>query len=285
MWDRGLVHNQLCGCGVPFRDCAFWRAVFTEAFGGFERVDGPALMALTQEVCRTRYVPWMVLGGRAGYRERLEEYTATLARLYRAIRDVSGCRVILDSSKEPAWGFILNTLPDVELSVVHLVRDSRAVAYSWLKKKRLPDVHWKAAYMHRYSPLGSALLWMSFNAMSHGYRLAGRRYVRVFYEDFTRDPSAVLARIVGMLGESGGYGFVDGRRLTLRADHTASGNPVRFEVGTLEVRADEEWRIRMFPADRKLVTRATWPLLFAYGYVPLPTWRGVARRRVRHIGT
>ncbi len=27
IWRRGLLKNQRCGCGVPFRKCRFWRDV------------------------------------------------------------------------------------------------------------------------------------------------------------------------------------------------------------------------------------------------------------------
>src|SRR5258706_786037 len=35
-WRRGVVTNELCGCGQPIRECPFWRDVAREAFGGFE---------------------------------------------------------------------------------------------------------------------------------------------------------------------------------------------------------------------------------------------------------
>ena len=29
VWQKGVVRNELCNCGVPFRDCPFWTAVFS----------------------------------------------------------------------------------------------------------------------------------------------------------------------------------------------------------------------------------------------------------------
>lgn len=266
VWERGLAQNQLCGCRVPFRECAFWRAVFDEAFGGFDRVDARAMAALVRRVTRTRYIPYLTLRQPAAYRAEYQRFAAALLPLYRAIRRVSGGRWLIDSSKEPSYAFVLAALPGVRLSMVHLVRDSRAVAFSWMKRKEIPDVHWKRAYMHRYSAAQSAAWWATFNGLCHAFRWTAARYVRVAYEDFARHPGEALTGILAAIGEPPALPFLRGARATLRPNHTASGNPSRFLVGEVEVRPDEEWRTRMAARDRRLVTAATLPLLAAYGY-------------------
>lgn len=30
IWDRSFAENQLCGCGKPFKKCAFWSTVIDE---------------------------------------------------------------------------------------------------------------------------------------------------------------------------------------------------------------------------------------------------------------
>jgi len=266
VWERGFAQNQLCGCQVPFRECAFWRAVFDEAFGGFDRVDPAAMAALVQRVNRTRYIPYLALRQPAAYRADYARFAAALRPLYRAIQRVSGCRWLIDSSKEPSYAFVLAALPGVRLSVVHLVRDSRAVAFSWMKKKEIPDVHWKRAYMHRYSAAQSAAWWATFNGLCHAFRWSAARYVRVYYEEFARQPAAALTRILTAIGEPPALPFLRGGTATLAPNHTASGNPSRFLVGDVDIRPDEEWRARMAPRERRLVTACTLPLLAAYGY-------------------
>ncbi|MBX3025244.1 sulfotransferase [bacterium] len=266
VWERGVVQNQLCGCGVPFRDCAFWREVMAVAFGGIDRVDGGDLVALSRRVNRTRYIPYLTLRPSAAYRRDHARFAAALLPLYRAIRQVSGCRWLIDSSKEPSYAFLLATLPGVRLSVVHLVRDSRAVAFSWMKRKEIPDVHWKRAYMHRYSAAQSAAWWAVFNGLCHVFRWTAARAVRVAYEDFARDPAAVLRRILTAIGEPPALPFLRGATATLRPNHTASGNPTRFLVGEVAIRPDEAWRSQMAPRDRRLVAALTLPLLAGYGY-------------------
>ncbi len=278
LWDRGVVHNQLCGCQTPLQACAFWQAVMDDAYGGFAAVDGHALMALAARVMRTRYIPFLALRPSAAFRADYDAFAAAQLPLYRAIQRVSGCRWLIDSSKEPGYAFALRRLPGVRLSVVHLVRDSRAVAFSWMKRKEIPDVHWKRAYMHRYSAAQSAAWWLAFNSLCHAFRYAATRYVRVYYEDFARDPGGVLRCILQGLGEPTALPFLDGHLVTLRPNHTASGNPTRFLVGPVEVRPDDDWRARMAPRDRRLVTACTFSHLLAYGYQPHARGRARSRR-------
>jgi len=48
----------------------------------------------------------------------------------------TGARVIVDSSKVPTGGAALFQMAGITPAVVHLVRDPRAVAYSWRRPKR-----------------------------------------------------------------------------------------------------------------------------------------------------
>jgi hypothetical protein len=86
---------------------------------------------------RTRNMPALMMPVQSQqFRSGMAELSADLQQLYRAIQCVSGARVLIDSSKVPTYGLILSRTSDIHLSVLHLVRDSRAVAYSWLREGR-----------------------------------------------------------------------------------------------------------------------------------------------------
>jgi hypothetical protein len=53
----------------------------------------------------------------------------------------------------------------------------------------------------------------------------------------------------------------------LGANHTVAGSLVRLRQGRVSIPLDDEWTSRLPPADRRLVTALTWPLLRRYGYV------------------
>ena len=61
-----------------------------------------------------------------------------MGRLYRAIGEVTGARLIIDSSKVPSGAALLSHA-GVEAHLLHVVRDPRVVAYSWQRPKAHRD--------------------------------------------------------------------------------------------------------------------------------------------------
>ena len=269
LWKHGLIENRLCGCGAPFRECPEWREVLHRAFGGADQIDARQMVRLQEAGVRTRHVPLMLAPwGRRRLQLRLREYLNNLGELYGAIRESTDSRVIVDSSKFPSYGYTLGMVPNVEVYVVHLVRDPRAVAYSWLKKKIQPDKEGGLGYMHRYAPARSSLMWGAWNLSTEMlWRHSPERYLRLRYEDFVREPEESVRRVLDLVGERASQlPFVEEREAELGVSHTISGNPNRFRTGTVKLRPDEEWASRMKPRDKALVTSMTFPLLLRYGY-------------------
>jgi len=278
IWDRGLLRNELCGCGEPFLSCPFWSAVGREAFGGWEGVDAERMASFKPLLRRVRYLPHYAALAGAGVRtpavgRLLAGLGPALERLYGAVREVSGAGVVVDSSKRFAYAAVLGTLPSVEVYAVHLLRDSRAVAHSWSRSKARPEAG--GSPMPRLGPAKASRMWSVQNLLQLLLPLSGARaFARLRYEDFVRDPAPRLRELLQKLGLEAEPGFIRGRRLPPPRGHTVSGNPARFESGAVELRPDEAWRERMPGPDRALVTALTAPLLAGYGY-PL----GVGRRK------
>ncbi len=166
-------------------------------------IDPSPVVAWQAEVVRLRYTrrlrkasegysDWPALSGHAG----------VLSRVYQSLAKLTGARVIVDSSKRPAIGTLLRALPGVSHYVVHLVRDPRAVAYSYKRTRKTVD------------------------------------------REMKREGSV---------------------EVTLTPNHTAGGNPSRFETGRI-ARLDKEWVARQKPGDRKTTAALTLPLLKSYGY-------------------
>src|SRR5581483_6689119 len=103
----------------------------------------------------------------AGFVADLEEYTGYYATIYAAIRQVSGCSVVIDSSKHPSLAFALGTRRDLNLRVVQMVRDPRAVAYSWTKATKRPEAEIDAHAIQvfpTWPASRAARLWLGHNA-------------------------------------------------------------------------------------------------------------------------
>ena len=268
IWKHALIENRLCGCGRPSRECPFWRSVFEGEFGGQSDSLAREMMRLQYAGARTRHIPLMLTkSGRKKIRDRLGKFLDNTGRLYKAIRSVSSSRVVVDTSKEPAYGYALGMVPGIDLRVLHLVRDPRAAAYSWAKKKRQPDSA-DREFMHQKTPAQSAVLWDAWNAAIEAlWRRTPEKYLRLRYEDFIADPRASFEAMLKLVGEEGAeLPLVGEREVKLGISHTVSGNPNRFDTGAVELKQDEAWTEKMSGQDQKLVTALTLPLLARYHY-------------------
>jgi hypothetical protein len=269
LWQKGILENEDCNCGVPFRDCGHWQAVFRRAFGSLDQVDAAELLRLADQVDRTRWVPLLLSPWKTPrLRSRIQRYGETLARLYRAIGEHTGCRVIVDSSRFAGTALILDQLEGVEVYAVHLIRDSRASAFSWQRRKQRIGVRGEAKYIKSYSPALTCFWWMNRNLSVELLRGRVRAYTRIRYEDFVAAPRQMVAELARFVGERPQQlPFVDDHTVRLGACHMQSGNPVRFQHGPVPVKLDDEWRTAMSRGKQALVTTLTWPLLWRYGYL------------------
>ena len=265
IWLRGAIKNYLCGCGNPFHDCAFWRQVLTTAYGGPDAIDVQEMYRLTESF-RIPHLPFTYLPGwRKKEIERLRPYLNELTKLYQAIQAISGSRVIVDSSKNPSYGYLLRFIPEIELYVLHYMRDSPAFAKKKKKKKEFQP----GIYMVRKKPIRCAMQWNARNLTAELFmRPQAKQFLRLRYEDFIENPQASLASILEMVGESG-------RALPLLASHVVDlnqtnhsvfSNEVGFKKGPVTLRLDNRWRTNMDLRQKLAVSALTWPLRLRYGY-------------------
>jgi hypothetical protein len=147
---------------------------------------------------------------------------------------------------------------------VHLVRDPRAVSYSWSRVKVGFDKR-----MRQFGPVYSTVRWVNRNSAAAALRAKegpGRSLV-VRYEDFVATPRATVEAIADLVEEQPQHlPFVDERTVELAVNHTVSGNQSRFRTGTVKIRQDAEWLERQKRVDRLVTTAIAWPWLRRYGY-------------------
>ncbi|MFU8876150.1 sulfotransferase family protein [Micromonospora sp. SL4-19] len=285
LWERALGADERCGCGERFSACPFWLQVGDHAFGGWSTVDRDEVLALKDRVDRTRHIPRLAKSALSEAQlADVRRYADLYTRIYRAALAVAGARVVVDSSKHASLAFALRWAEGLDLRVLHLVRDSRAVAYSWGKQVRRPEVVDGEDFMPTFSPFEVSKLWTAQNAAFH--LLAARAEVfRLRYEDFTADPAGTVRRLREFAGLPD-----DPEALRILTDpsssagpaarpdpepspasparvHSVAGNPLRFSDGPLTIRRDEAWRTRLPRRSRAVVSLATLPFRVRYGYL------------------
>jgi hypothetical protein len=270
IWQSGLRENRLCGCGASFRECPFWTRVGAEAFGGWDRLPLAEVLKLWRAYDRPWALPRLLrrhpTGGTSG---GLRRYLSILERVYRTVGDVSEAKVLVDSSKLPSHALLVRMLPGVDLRLVHLIRDSRGVAFSWEKLVRDRATRSEPVYMENYGPVGASARWLLYNEATSLTRRVGIPYTLLRYEDLVAEPRRGLRQALAHAGwplESADLSFVTDSEVFLAPNHTVDGNPIRFTEGGMAIRRDDEWRRKMSRSDRRWVTAITLPKLLRYGY-------------------
>jgi hypothetical protein len=265
--DARIGAERICSCGVPFRSCPEWTAIFRQAYGGMNAIDRRALSSsswkfsmhkrLIAPTMRQVAFPWE--------REEFDTFIGALDRLYAAIPPATGSRLIVDASKWPMYGAMVSMLPSVEMYVLHLVRDPRAVAFSWTRTKVKPG----EMYIPPQGVLKTTAYWVAVNPAVERFWKADEnpRYMRMTYESFVQRPRESLERILEFVGEPDLELPMRGERTVMTdATHSVAGNESRAARGELTLRLDDEWRHRLPGQHRRLVEALAWPMLVKYGY-------------------
>jgi hypothetical protein len=270
VWQRGLLEDRVCSCGVAFSACPYWQQVVATSPGSFDAETAARVVA---EIHRVMGVlgPLRVCTrrGRAALLASVPDFWFdAVGALYRGIATVSGSDTIVDTSKAPVLAWLLAHVPGASVRTVLVVRDPRAVARSWSRPPSLPD---GAHELPVLAPWKTAIVWLLCNEASARVQraLAGPTRapaVVVRFEDFTADPRGELVRVMGALGATPAdlpdplvMGGATGET------HTMSGHPdVRFARGAVSVRPAAGTASGR--AGSILVPLIDAPLLRRYGY-------------------
>ncbi|WP_182523400.1 sulfotransferase [Nocardioides dongkuii] len=269
IFSRVAMQDQRCGCGTPFSRCPFWAAVGEEAFGGWSEVTR-RMADLQPRVVRQRHVPRMATGvASPTYLRELEEYLDVHHRLYRAVASVSGADIVVDASKSTAQLFALRRIEDLDLRILHLVRDSRGVAHSWGKAGVRKPQSADGDTMGTYPPHRLAVLWSALELECGLLGSAAPYAARVRYEDLVADPRPTLERALTDVGlaPDGWLAHVGRHSVALGHSHGIAGSRTRFVTGQIDLRLDDAWRSALPAGARRVVTALTLPQLIHYGYV------------------
>jgi hypothetical protein len=241
------ARNTPCGCGKPVGECEFWKDIIQAV--------PPSLASLGTELVRMRRFPSLMRAqqsGVAGYGAIL----TAVSSVYEKVVQDTGCKVIVDSSKNPANGLLVSLIPDVELHVLHVVRNPHQVVASWTKKK---------GYLAAHRPGPVIAWWWSYNILSEALQAKARSYRRVRYEDFVRDPGGMLQQIArNVVGAPVATPFLNANEASVHVQHVLAGNPDKLNVGRVKI-GD---RSNAATGSRKLlINLLTFPLQLRYQYM------------------
>jgi len=239
---EGWLADYICACGARIRECHYWQEV--RQYWEKEVADKiDSLVQLEWQFDRHRCFPRVVIQS-LFFEHKISLYSQYTYALLEAIRDVSGKRIIVDSSKRFSRALALASVENIDLRIIYLVRDSRGVAYSWSKPKRpKPRSIWDASLRWNVTNIAFSLI---------DRLLDEENFKIVRYEELVDNPKAVMDEIGN---------FVD-LDLSAIADvlqqhgelsvgqHIGVGNGFLRNAETIKLRADNSWKQKM-PQNKK----------------------------------
>lgn len=277
LWRRGLLEQRSCGCGREPAECPLWSVVLGRILGSppggvasetAER-DVSSVVNDQREVSarrhRVRVIRSATKPGRhwAALR-RMQSVTAEVCAELCAATDA---RLLVDTSKRAQEAAVLAAVDNIDHYVLHIVRDPRAVAYSWRRAKPARPSG-DGATMGTRRLLPSVARWVenSLGAELLRRQLPPDRWMSIRYEDFAARPRETVDRLLAFLNLDVAAPFETEDTVVLGANHIVAGNPSRFRRGSVRIVADSEWQEQMSTRDQWCVAALTTPLLQRYRY-------------------
>ncbi|WP_205479939.1 sulfotransferase [Sphingomonas arenae] len=253
-------NNELCACGKAAKQCAVWSQVL-DSWVRRSHADPDTdvdTYRVEQHRAETLLSPSRILRDASFVRYR-RETTALLA----SIAERTSCSVIVDSSKLPGRGLALAAMREVDLTVLHLVRDGRGVAWSLAKPFKRDVARGLQKEIRRKSWLRTAIRWSVVNLMTEllCWRVGRSRSIRIRYEDMVHDPARIASTIHALLHGK----LAQPLDPDLAPRHQIAGNRLRMQR-SIRLKPDERWRSEMPTPAQLAFSLLCAPLLLRYGY-------------------
>ncbi len=211
--------NSVCSCGESLDGCSIWSKI------NFGNYDFLKIYRFKKDFVFNKN-NFISLKNKKIIKNR-EEIIRQNEKIYENILKISQSSIIIDSSKDIHRFEFLMQSDKIEPSILHIVRDGRAVAWSYYKK-------YKKCF--RYI-LKWGLENLKIEILKRRYKAP---FIFVSYNEFTNNPELVLKNILKKLNLNN-YNL---DLKNIKVGHQISGNRMRFNKN-IEIKEDEDWKINM----------------------------------------
>lgn len=284
----GNPERYRCSCGAPIRQCPFWAEVERGTAARGHRFDilnadthlsvgaTPYERRLLAPLVRSRTLEAVrdsLLGLSPSWRRHLMRFHEANDALVRVLCEQTGARIVVDSSKVAIRLKYLLHNPQLDVRVVRLIRDGRAVALTYTDSDQYADA--SASHLRRGgSGDGRESDRLTLQEAAHEWRRSNEeadalletldpaQYTTVTYEDVCSNTQSTLAKLWSFLGVPA---VAFGRGWRERSPHVI-GNGMRFD-STDEVRLDERWKTALDPSARAVFEAEAGALNRRFGYL------------------
>jgi Sulfotransferase family len=262
----GDVERYRCSCREVITRCRFWSRISREmarrGYGFHVTHAGTDLGSGATPYVRRLLAPLhrgptlerirdAALALSPTWREQLPRIQAINAALAECICDETGKRVIVDSSKVGLRLKYLLQNPGLDVRVIRLIRDGRAVVLTYKDPSRFADARdpclrgggmGDTREAESLSTAEAAREWRRSNEEAETIvdQVARGRWLEVRYEALCRTPDTTLRSLFTFIGVR-----PDEPRLSLKSsDYHVLGNGMRLDE-TIDIRLDDRWRSKL----------------------------------------
>jgi hypothetical protein len=258
LWDPEIRNTSYCGCGKKLDCCSFWRKIL--AAQHFEEDRSPEVLQFW------RFFEDLISNRGKASDPQYHRFLNQIESTYAAISNQTRGSVIIDSSKRPIFALAAARLPNVRLTTIHLVRDSRGCVFSWINRKARRELGEKA-FMPRLPARRAAKRWIANNLQANILRMRRGQHIFLRYEDLVAQPAVEVNKILRQIGLPQISPDPDGI-FHAPVSHGIWGNPDRWSgiMHAIRVTKDNRWVTGLSARDFTITTLISAPLLKWYGY-------------------
>jgi len=283
----GEINRYRCSCGELIQECKFWWKVKKGmASRGFDFDIADA--GTDYRAVKSRYAYWLLgplhrgrllesvrdaaLGVCPTWRKHLSEIHRRNAALISTVSEIRKADVIVDSSKIAMRLKYLLRNPKLDVKVIRLVRDGRAVSLTYMDPAVFADAKDQNRRggggggnreNERLSMTQAAYQWRRCNEEAEHIlrRLDKSRWSEVRYEELCKDTDNMLDRVFEFLGLDPQKRIKHFRSV----EHHIVGNGMRLD-STSEIKLDERWRKILTTQDLEIFDSTAGKMNLKYGY-------------------
>lgn len=264
-----LAENSwTCSCGEDLQDCEFWSNFMNNSSVNNKSLERWLRLQHQNE-------SFSGLWKKFFSRRKSKEYQELIEVIFKEFFNLLPDSVdyVIDSSKTARKSFFrpleISCNTDLNVKLIHLVRDGRGCMWSNLKGSNRKMERGEPPNLP-FAALRTVISWPLANTAPHlfAWLVGGENYLQVRYEDFVNEPSNSLHRI-------GEYLNVDltpqiemlEKQEAVPVSHQLAGNRIRKEE-SIVLKEDTDWRRNLKFWHHLLYWLGDWPWALKYGYGP-----------------
>ena len=260
-WRIRFMKHDKCSCGERFPTCSFWQEVSNAHIKAFPSINFEELKNKFREI--EKWSNFLKLRKLINNNKRnylkpiLDKYVAHNEKLYEIISEITGGKIIIDSSRNPGRLLALLSSKKIEMYTIDIIRDPRASLNSLIQKD-IRNVH-----ENRQNTFKNMINWDIKNLLGLNImrKLDANESTYISYKNFTRNPGQVLEKLKNKLNLTLDYEKTNGKfSINLEAGHIFSGNRSRFNTGKITIKEDTNWEQQLSWYYKILISMGALPL-------------------------